>query len=218
MILTYYGHSMFTLTLENGMTILTDPYGDFYQYPKHRLTADVITVSHHHHDHDAVEMVEGHPQIFDQAGVFVPANDIILTAIPSKHDASNGVQRGDNLIFSIETEGLKIVHMGDIGHHLTARQRMSIGTPDVLLIPVGGYYTIDAAAAADTVRLLRPRVTIPMHYSTIYSAGTPIEDEKPFLTLMNANPKPMPICRLSFGDMSERPSVILMDITTTSAA
>ena len=218
MILTYYGHSMFTMTLENGKTILTDPYGDFYQYPKQRLAADVITVSHHHHDHDAVETAEGHPQVFDQAGVFVPASDIILTAIPSKHDSANGTQRGDNLIFVIEAEGLKMVHMGDIGHRLTARQRMSIGTPDVLMIPVGGYYTIDAAVAADTVRLLRPRVTIPMHYRTIYNADMPITDEKPFLSLMNAQPTPMPVCRLSYGDMSERPDVILLDITATSAA
>lgn len=218
MILTYYGHSMFTLALENGQTLLMDPYGDFYQYPKHRLPADMVTVSHHHHDHDAVEMAEGHPQIFDQAGVFAPARDVILTAIPSKHDAVNGAQRGDNLIFVIEAEGLKIVHMGDIGHRLTTRQRLSIGTPDVLLIPVGGYYTIDASMAAETVRLLRPRVTLPMHYRTIYTKEMPIDDEKPFLSLMNAAPKPMPVCRFSYGDMSERPNVMLMDITTSSSA
>lgn len=218
MILRYYGHSLFTLAFENGFTLLTDPYGDFYDYPKRTLKADIVTVSHYHHDHDALGMVEGKPQVFDKLGVYSPIADIILTGVASKHDAKDGAQRGDNLIFIIEAEDMKIVHMGDIGHMLTDRQRQYIGTPDVLLTPVGGLYTTDAKAAYDNVKLLRPRVVIPMHYRTRFSAEMPITTEKPFLELMHANPEPMPLLRLTKGDISERPPVILMDIITKTAS
>lgn len=218
MILTYYGHSMFTLTLENGTVLLTDPYGAFYHYPQHRIKADIVTVSHHHHDHDALEMAVGQPQVFDRVGVFSPTREIILTGIASKHDQAGGAQRGDNLIFVIEAEGLKIVHLGDLGHLPTARQCHAIGTPDVLLIPVGGYYTIDAAMAVETVHLLKPHVTVPMHYRTIYDEEMPIQNEGPFLSLMKANPKPMPVCRLTSADLSERPEVLVMSITPAGNA
>ncbi|MCE5343444.1 MAG: MBL fold metallo-hydrolase, partial [Eubacteriales bacterium] len=135
MILRYYGHSLFTLTLENGLVMLTDPYGDFYAYPRRKLKADVVTISHHHHDHDAVEMVTGNPAIIDRVGVASPAPGLILTGVPSKHDEQNGVKRGDNLIFIIEAEGLKLIHMGDIGHVLNEQQRYAIGRPDVLMTP-----------------------------------------------------------------------------------
>lgn len=213
MILRYYGHSLFTLAFENGFTLLTDPYDDFYSYPKRTLRADIVTVSHQHHDHNALGMVDGQPQVFDKLGIFCPAQDIIITGVASKHDGSDGAQRGDNIIFVIEAEGLKIVHLGDLGHVLTERQRLSIGTPDVLFTPVGGLYTTDANAAFENVKLLHPRVTIPMHYRTRFSAEMPITTEHPFLEQMHAAPTPMHLLRLTKGDLSERPPVILMDIT-----
>ncbi len=218
MILRYYGHSLFTLTLENGLTVLTDPYGDFYAYPRRKIRADVVTVSHHHHDHDAVGMVTGDPVVVDTAGVHSPRPGLIVTGVPSKHDEQNGLKRGDNLIFVIEAEGLKIVHMGDIGHVLNEKQRYAIGKPDVLLTPVGGIYTTDAAAAVQNVRLLKPTVTVPMHYRTRYDEDMPIETEEPFLRLMKARPEPMPLCRLTAGDLSERPEVMLLSVTAGTEA
>jgi L-ascorbate metabolism protein UlaG (beta-lactamase superfamily) len=212
MILRYYGHSLFTLTLENGLVILTDPYGDFCNYPRARLGANVVTISHHHFDHDSVAMVVGNPTVIDGAGVHAPAAGLVITGVPSKHDERGGARRGDNLIFVIEAEGLKIVHMGDIGHTVDDRQRNAIGTPDVLMLPVGGTFTTDAAAAAENVRLLRPRVAIPMHYRTRYNTEMNIQTEKPFLELMKAAPTPIPLCRITKGDIGERPPVILMDI------
>ncbi len=214
MILRYYGHSLFTITLENGLVILTDPYGDFYDYPRTRLSANVVTISHHHFDHDSIAMVVGNPTIIDEPGVHAPATGLIITGVPSKHDDRNGARRGDNLIFVIEAEGLKLVHMGDIGHVVGDRQRHAVGTPDVLMLPVGGTYTTDAAAAAENVRILRPRITIPMHYRTRYNAEMTIQTEKPFLDLMKADPAPMPLVRLTKGDIGERPPVILMEIQT----
>ena len=112
MILRYYGHSLFTLALECGVTLLTDPYGDFFDYPRQRLQADIVTISHHHHDHDAISMVAGNAVVLDQPGGFTPAPGLRVTGIPGWHDTQNGAQRGNNLMFVIETEGLRIVHMG----------------------------------------------------------------------------------------------------------
>jgi len=214
MILKYYGHSLFTITLENGLVLLTDPYGDFYNYPRVRLNANIVTISHHHFDHDSINMVVGNPTIIDTAGVHAPAAGLVITGVPSKHDDSNGAKRGDNLIFVFEAEGLRLAHMGDIGHVVTDRQRCAIGTPDVLMLPVGGVFTTDAAAAAENVRLLRPRVAVPMHYRTRYNAEMAIQTEKPFLDLMKAAPEPMPLCRLTKGDIGERPPVMMLDIAS----
>ena len=213
MVLRYYGHSMFLLSLENGYQILTDPYGDFYQYPKHTLHADLITVSHHHRDHDAVNTVPGEKTVLDRAGTFHPAPGVAVRGISCWHDEARGAKRGPNLIFLMEAEGLRVAHLGDLGHVLDAAQVKAVAMPDVLLIPVGGTYTTDAQAAARNVALLRPRVTIPMHYQTRFSAEMPITDEKPFLALMGAQPEPIRLLRLTKGDLSERPPVMLMRVT-----
>jgi L-ascorbate metabolism protein UlaG (beta-lactamase superfamily) len=213
MVLRYYGHSMFLLSLENGYRILTDPYGDFYQYPKRVLHADLVTVSHHHHDHDAIDMVEGDKTVLDKAGIFHPGAGVTVRGIPCWHDEVRGAKRGSNLIFLIEAEGLRIAHLGDLGHVLDAAQARAAAVPDVLLVPVGGTYTTDAIAAAKNVALLRPKVTIPMHYQTRFNAEMPITDETPFLALMGVKPEPMQLLRLTKGDLSERPPVLLMQVT-----
>lgn len=218
MILRYYGHSLFTLALESGLTVATDPYGDFYGYPRRRLKADLATVSHHHHDHDALEMLQGVRQVIDAPGAYYPARDLTVTGIATWHDEQRGAQRGENTVFILQAEGLRLVHLGDLGHVLTDRQCAAIGMPDVLLTPVGGRYTTDAPAALENVRRLRPRITIPMHYRTPYDPEMPIETERPFLALMGAEPAPLPLCRLSAGDIGERPSVLLLGVTPPGAA
>lgn len=218
MIIRYYGHSLFTFTMENGCVILTDPYGEFYSYPTRTLKADIVTVSHHHHDHDAVSMVEGNPVIIDQPGVHLPSDGVRIIGIPSKHDDANGAKRGDNLIFCLEAEGLRVVHLGDLGHVLTPEHCHAIGTPDILLTPVGGTYTTDAIAAQQNTQLLNPRVTIPMHYQTDYNRDMPIATVEPFLALMNETPLPMTLCRITHQDINERPSLLLMSITAAAPA
>ena len=213
MILRYYGHSLFTMALEDGAVLATDPYGDFHEYPRRTLRADVVTVSHHHADHDSVGMVEGNPVVIDGPGLYTPGADLTVTGFSSFHDAKGGANRGNNVIYLIEAENLRIVHLGDLGHVPAESQRLAIGRVDVLLIPVGGYYTIDAQAALETMRLLKPRVTIPMHYRTRYSEDMPIQTLEPFVKLVGGSVPTLPLCRLTPNDLSERPSVLAMEIT-----
>ena len=134
-----------------------------------------------------------------------------ITAIPSVHDDAGGEKRGKNLIMKMEMEGLTLAHMGDQGAPLTSEQIAALGKIDVLMIPVGGYFTIDAAQAYDMVRALKPRITIPMHYKTEVNGGWPISDEKEFLRLMGApDAASMPLLRVTKGDLSEQPALALL--------
>ena len=151
MLLEYWGHSFFTVTTEKGTVVAFDPYGEFYDYPKRRIAANVCVVSHHHHDHDGVSSLTGEYKLIDTAGKVQPAPDVRLTGIPCCHDHHGGAHRGQNLMFVLESEGLRIAHLGDLGHIPTPAQVRELGRLDVLLLPVGGFYTIAAAEAASMV-------------------------------------------------------------------
>ena len=215
MLITYHGHSEFYLEGANGFALLTDPYDAHVGYPMGEYRCDAVTVSHGHGDHNFTRKASGAPAIIDSAGEWHPAPEVKVTAIPSVHDDANGAKRGKNLIMKIEMEGLALVHLGDQGAPLTGGQIAALGRVDVLMIPVGGFYTIDAKTAFETVRALRPRVTIPMHYKTAVNAGWPISDEKEFLRLMGAEGlSPMPLLRVTKQDLSEQPALALMQART----
>ena len=184
--LKWLGHSAFLLTAADGTTIITDPYvpGSFsgqLKYGPIRETAHAVTVSHHHQDHDGVSRLPGRPGVFDRAGAF-KVGSIGITGIATFHDNNSGAQRGRNTVFVFEeprTLGtrsemsdisvmspLRVCHCGDLGHVLTAPQATAIGKVDVLLVPVGGIFTVDAAEARKVAAQLAARVIIPMHYKT----------------------------------------------------
>ena len=211
MLITYHGHSEFYLECANGFCLLTDPYDDHVGYPMGTYRADAVTVTHGHGDHSFIQKATGAPAIIDSAGEWHPAPEVKITAIPSVHDDANGEKRGKNLIMKMEMEGLTLVHLGDQGAPLTREQIAALGKIDVLMIPVGGFYTIDAATARDTVKALSPRITIPMHYKTEVNGGWPISDEKEFLRLLGASDTvPMPLLRVTKGDLSEQPALALL--------
>lgn len=185
MLIQHIGHAEFLLTLESGFRIVTDPYDASVGYPVQPVEADGVLVSHHHHDHDAVENVSGHPQIIDYAGIHTFAPDVRVTGIPADHDDAGGSLRGRTLLFLLEAEKLRVVHLGDLGCLLDADQLEALGQTDVLMIPVGGHFTLDAAQALDVVRQLDPRIIIPMHYRTEYNADWPIRPAEDFLKLFD---------------------------------
>jgi L-ascorbate metabolism protein UlaG (beta-lactamase superfamily) len=168
--LKWLGHSAFQLTAADGTSVITDPYvpGSFsgaIGYRPIRETADAVTVSHHHHDHDGVSHLSGKPKVFEGKGTF-KAGSVGIIGFETFHDTSEGAGRGRNTVFVFEADGLRICHCGDLGHVLTAEQAAAIGKVDVLLVPVGGTFTVDAAAAHEVAEQLAARVTVPMHYKT----------------------------------------------------
>ncbi len=158
------GHASFLIEV-GSKKIITDPFNESYGYPMNPVTANFVTVSHEHRDHNAVETVGGQPQIIRGCGTMT-YDGIIIKGIGSFHDKHQGQERGQNTIFKISTEDINLVHLGDLGQLLSAGQVQEIGEVDILLLPIGGRYTIDAGEASQIVSLLQPRVVIPMHFGT----------------------------------------------------
>lgn len=153
----WLGHSCFRI--DNGInSIVIDPYNDRTGYPPLRTRASITVASHGHGDHNCLEAVVRLPYDGEASCA------IEVGTIETFHDDAGGAQRGTNRVHIVRTGGFTIVHLGDLGHLLTDAQAEAIGRPDVLLVPVGGFYTIDAEQAAATVRRIRPRIVIPMHY------------------------------------------------------
>ncbi len=157
--IVYFGHSCFALQSGAGTTVVTDPYGDV-GLGKLSLSANILTVSHGHYDHSNISAVS-HVYLFDKAGEY-KHDGISIDAYPSFHDQRGGALRGRNLIFSFEIDGFRVVHLGDSG--VKAEDLPKGLSPDILLLPVGGNYTIDATEAMRYIEHLSPKIVIPMHY------------------------------------------------------
>ena len=166
MTLKWYGNSCFLLTAADGTRILTDPCDPSTGYPAvHDIEADIVTVSHAHFDHNYTAAVVGNPTVVSALGETVIGN-VKLTGLASWHDEEKGALRGPNTVYIIEVDGLRVAHLGDLGHMPDEALLKAIGNVDVLLIPVGGTFTIGAKQAAELVELLKPTVTVPMHFKT----------------------------------------------------
>jgi L-ascorbate metabolism protein UlaG (beta-lactamase superfamily) len=161
----WLAHAAFLITSDDGTRIITDPYktADDLRYGEIAESADIVLVSHDHTDHANVAAVKGNPQVVRSTA---EAKGIKIKGVPTAHDDSGGSVRGKNTIFCFEVDGVNVCHAGDLGHMLTDEQAAAIGKVDVLLIPVGGFFTIDAATADRVCKKLGPRVVIPMHYKT----------------------------------------------------
>lgn len=169
MMINYLGHAAFLIITQNGTRIIMDPYnhmayGDSFRYQAVDETADIVTISHDHDDHNFND-IKGNPRYIKEPGHWV-IDSITIDGYESFHDDQKGKQRGKNIIFTVHGDGLSIVHLGDLGHPLSDNQIKQIGPVDILLIPVGGKYTIDAATAGAMVSSIKPKIVIPMHYQT----------------------------------------------------
>ena len=165
MTIKWYGHSTFLITTADGTRILTDPCDASTGYNLSGIHCDIITSSHAHFDHNFFDAAAGDPVIITTEGMH-EACGVRITGIPTWHDEVQGAKRGPNVVFRMEVDGMTVVHMGDIGHELDTATMAAIGQPDVLMLPVGGVFTIDAAGAVDMMHALKAHVTVPMHYMT----------------------------------------------------
>lgn len=183
----WLGHACFKITDDRGVVIVTDPFDNTVGYKVPNIKADIVTTSHDHFDHNFTEAIEGEFVLINKAGNFY-VKDINIRGIVSHHDNSGGKKRGDNIIFTYDIEGIKVCHLGDLGHVLSEKQLEQIGGVDVLLVPVGGNFTIDADEAVEVIKQIKPCIIIPMHFKTPVM-NFPIEPVESFLEKIGGGEK-----------------------------
>lgn len=161
--ITWYGGACFRLR-DRSVAVVADPYGRNLGLKLPRLTADIVTVSHDHPNHNCIEAVKGDPFVIQGPGEY-EVKGLFITAIAMWHDDKGGSERGRNNIHLYDFPDVTVCHLGDLGHVPTQAQVEEMGNVGVLLIPVGGNRTIDAAQAAEVISLIEPSIVIPMHYA-----------------------------------------------------
>lgn len=180
----WYGHAAFLVTTDQGVKIIFDPYesgayGGQLAYGKIKDEADIVLTSHDHADHNDTKSLPGSPQIVKGSGSKT-IKGISIKGISTYHDSSRGKERGENTIFVLTADEMKLCHLGDLGHRLSEKEVSEIGPVDILLLPVGGFFTIDAKEATEIAQQLKPKVVIPMHFKTS-KCGFPISPVEDFL-------------------------------------
>ncbi|MFQ6050823.1 MAG: MBL fold metallo-hydrolase [Candidatus Hydrothermarchaeota archaeon] len=176
----WLGHACFKITDREGICIVTDPFSQKdvgYRTPE--VEADIALVSHDHFDHNKVKVLKGKPSVIKGEGK-KKAKNIEFKGIETFHDDSKGRMRGKNTVFVFEVDGVRFCHLGDLGHILDENQIRDIGEVDVLFIPVGGTFTINAREADKVIEQLTPKIIVPMHYKTEV-VTLPIEPLNKFL-------------------------------------
>lgn len=175
--LTWSGQSTFLMKTGDGVKVLMDPANPNMIKVNLDEPVDLVTVSHEHGDHNYVALAKGNPVVLrglsgsDYAKVDETVKGIHVHTVATFHDNQGGAQRGKNAIFIFDLPGMKVVHVGDLGHVLTEAQVKEIGKPDILMIPVGEIYTLDLQSVMQVIKQLNPRVIIPMHYSPANAQG-----------------------------------------------
>jgi L-ascorbate metabolism protein UlaG (beta-lactamase superfamily) len=213
----WFGQAFFQLTSSGGVRVVIDPFDNtFFNYPMPKdLAADVLLVTHEHNDHNNAGIIGGSPLVcrstrgvgrFERAGV-------IITGTAAFHDENRGSDRGPDTIYSFALDGVRFCHVGDLGCLLTGEQLKNIGPVDVLLLPVGGHFTLDVAKLDKLVAQLNPRVVVPMHYKTRYTPRLPIAPVDEFLR-GKTNVKRLNATSFSIGgaDLPAQQEIWVLDI------
>ncbi len=180
----WYGHAAFLITSDQGIKIILDPYepgafGGQLSYGKIKDQADIALTSHDHADHNDTKSLPGSPQVVKGSGSKT-IKGISIKGISTYHDPSKGSERGTNTIFNLQVDGIQVCHLGDLGHILSEKEVGEIGPVDILLIPVGGFFTIDVKEATRVAEQIKPKVLIPMHFKT-EKCGFPIAPVEDFV-------------------------------------
>ena len=216
----WIGHSCFYVTLESGKTLLFDPFADSIGYSRKNTEPSYVLVTHSHYDHASMEHIEGEYTLIDRPGVFNYEQDgIKVIGINTFHDKSQGSQRGTNVVFVLEAEGIRLMHMGDIGYVPDEEFFEQAGKIDILMVPVGGVYTVDAKEALEICRLAEPNIILPMHYKTMFLQM----DLDPIYKFTDAAGRLYDISRLgtswfeiTASSMKKRPRIVVMNHSVDS--
>jgi len=178
------GHSGFRLRGKDTTVVIDPPSSAYGMLPK-GITANIVCITHNHPGHSNIEAIAGSPYIVQGPGEYEVAG-ILITALRSFHDNKKGEERGDNTIYLIHMEDMMICHLGDLGHTLNATQQQAASGADILMIPVGGHTTINAATAVEVIGEIEPSIIIPMHYATgtTTARGEPLDPVDTFCKAM----------------------------------
>lgn len=211
--ITFLGHASFCLRGRTA-SLVTDPFDPkMVGFPFPKISADIVTISHKHGDHNKAELVKNVKKVVSGPGEY-EINDVSIIGISSYHDDKKGARRGKNTIYVIEMDGLRIVHLGDLGHKLSGKFIEKVGSVDVLMIPVGGEYTIDAAQATELVRTIEPKIIIPMHFKVPkLNAETfsKLSSAEPFLTQVGISVEKINKLTISSIGIEEEQKVVLLE-------
>ena len=213
--IVWLGHSSFKVTLDNGKVIVFDPYDDTYGYKTQVTTADIVLSSHDHHDHNCVANIRGDYTLINKPGEYT-LGDIDIKGYETFHDKSGGKERGLNTVFRLSAEGVSLLHLGDLGEVPGSAFLKSLGKVDILFLPVGGVFTIDAAEAMSVMDALSPNIIIPMHYLT-EAVRLKLDPLSRFLETIDGNYDYATLGKNTFsvhaGDLKKRSRVIIMEYT-----
>ena len=210
MTINWYGQSCFKIQGKE-VTLVTDPFDKSIGLNPPRVRADIVTVSHQHPDHNNLGVIKENPFIINGPGEY-SVKGVTVLGISSFHDAQRGKERGLNTIYVIEMGDIRLGHLGDLGHLLSDRQLEMVNGIDILMIPVGGVYTIDAQKAGEVINQIDPRIVIPMHYQT---PGLTLKIDKldKFLKEMAVSPSPVTKLTIKKKELSqEKTEVVVMKV------
>ncbi len=211
--IVWYGQACFKLKGKTASVVI-DPYdSDFtgLKGPK-TLEADLVAITHSHADHNSLKLIAGEPLVLEGPGEY-EAKGVSVIGVSTFHDTNQGAERGKNTVFNIELDNMHIVHLGDLGHALNDQQIESIGDVDILLVPVGSVFTIDAKVAAQVVSSLEPRIIIPMHFF-LPGLKFHLEGVEAFLKEMGVeNIEPLSKFSITKDKLPEEPQVVVLSKT-----
>ena len=211
----WYGQSFFKLKGKNA-TVIIDPFDpDFtgLKFPKD-AEANIVLKTHDHQDHNNIKAIIGDPKVFNGPGEY-ESKCVVITGVNSFHDNSGGTERGLNIMFNVIIDGVRVVHLGDLGQtELTEAQIQEIDNVDILLVPVGSVYTIDAKGATGIISQLEPKIVIPMHYGGVEGLKFPLDPVDKFLKEMGTESVvPVPKLTITKDKLPEETEVVLLSKT-----
>lgn len=208
--INWYGHACFRLK-DRNLAVVCDPYDKTIGLTLPKLKSDLVTLSHNAPGHSYAEGVKEWRKVFTGPGEY-EVDGVFITGVASAHGKNAEGHADPNTIFIFEFPEMTVAHLGDLGHVLTEAQVEAMPNIDVLLIPVGGRYTLDAAMAAEVISIIEPRIVIPMHYRM---EGTPehLDSLDRFLKEMGLpTPEPVSVLRITKAQLPEETQIVVMDI------
>lgn len=208
--ISWLGHASFLIE-SGGKKLVTDPFDEKLGYPVYIEEVDIATVSHEHWDHNAAGRLKGNPVQVRGVGEFA-IDRFKIKGFPTYHDKSGGKQRGANTVYKICIEGINLLHMGDLGHVPSPEQYLQLGQVDLLLLPVGGVYTVDAQEAYQIVQDINPKVIIPMHFNTPHLSFE-LDPLEQFTCKFNQVIK-QPYLEITADNLPEQTEIVVLDYTS----